>query len=307
LKLYKYLGFDSAVRLLKQGAVRFTPATAFNDPFELNPSFDLMSKEDISRLPDDPNNPGQKLFSQDAMTEMFAALGPGIQRAMAQHAGQSGHFALRNNEIAQFTLDSIFGILCLTECPDSLLMWAHYADNHNGVAIQFDSNHPFLSTEHSSGGPVNYLDERPVLSYSNINSPDLFFRKSTEWAYEREWRFIRRLADADQVVGAEPSPIHLFGLPPDLITGVIIGVGVSHEKRVEMMQICSTPPLEHVTIFQTRLCDKSYKLEVHPPLDGKISQGAISGEICGARDADGNIDPSKPSLMLMLVPDKPMQ
>lgn len=87
MKLYKYLSFDFAVRLLKQGAVRFAPPTAFNDPFELHPSFDLMSKEDIQKLPDDPNNPGQKLISPETMQEVCAALGPGIQRAMAKYSG----------------------------------------------------------------------------------------------------------------------------------------------------------------------------------------------------------------------------
>lgn len=183
-------------------------------------------------------------------------------------------------------------------------MWAHYADDHNGIVVQFDGDHPFLSTEDFRGGAVSYRDERPVLSYSNIRSPELFFRKSTEWSYEREWRFVRYLQEADEVIEAEPSPIHLYGLPPDLITGIIIGVGVEHEKRVGLMELCSAAPLEHVTVYQTRLCDKSYKLEIHPPIDGKVDESQISGEICGGRDANGNVDPSIPSLMLMFeVPE----
>ena len=303
MKLYKYLSFDSGKRLLQHGCARFTPPTDFNDPFELNPSFDLLSQADYNQLPDDPDCPGQKLLNQETLAPMFAALGPGIQKAMAQHAGQIGQFALRNNDIAQFTLDRTYGILCLTEVPDSLLMWAHYGDNHKGIAIQFNSEHPYLaSAQQPNNGRVEYSNDRPVLSYSNLHSPELFFRKSSEWAYEREWRFVKPLSEADKILEAEPSPIHLFGLPPDLITGVVIGVGVPHGKRVELMQLCGSPPLEHVTIYQTRLSDKTYELEVHPPVDGSTNQVVISGEICGGRGPDGLIDPSVPSLMLMFVP-----
>ncbi len=30
------------------------------------------------------------------------------------------------------------GVICFSERSDSLLMWSHYADNHNGICIEFD-------------------------------------------------------------------------------------------------------------------------------------------------------------------------
>src|SRR5262249_53331053 len=35
-------------------------------------------------------------------------------------------------------LDQSFGVLCLSECPDDILLWSHYADSHRGLCLEFD-------------------------------------------------------------------------------------------------------------------------------------------------------------------------
>jgi hypothetical protein len=44
-----------------------------------------------------------------------------------------------------FCLTNGFGVLTLTEAPDNLLMWAHYAKNYTGFCIGFNSRHWFFS------------------------------------------------------------------------------------------------------------------------------------------------------------------
>ena len=41
------------------------------------------------------------------------------------------------------------GILCLSEVRDSILMWGHYTDSHQGFVIGFDSDQPFFSNRRS--------------------------------------------------------------------------------------------------------------------------------------------------------------
>lgn len=284
---------SDAERFLAQGALRFSQPSVFNDPFELNPSFDLMSKQDLAALPDAPDAPGMKILTAEALQSMLAAVMPGLARTMAQHEGQEGAFSLRNNDIGKLTLDSEFGILCLSEIPNSLLMWAHYADEHRGVVFQFDANHSFfdegdLEYDVPSKGPVDYSTKRPILSHSNLRSTSAFFRKSPEWGYEREWRFIRRLANADLLIESEPHPIYLFGLPADCITGVIIGCNVNSEDRTRFLEACAKSPISGATVFQTRLHDDRYELEIHPPLDGKPDPVALTARICSARESDPN-------------------
>lgn len=290
--LYKYVPYARR-DILESGLLRFTQPGDFNDPFELHPSFDLMSKADIARLPeapgqDDQSGPKARLLTPEAMQAMFSALMPGIQRTIAATVQGEGTFSLNNNQIARSVFDSRFGVLSLTESPYDLLMWAHYAECHRGLALQFDETHEFFAPRACEGQElaltkVKYTDERPVLSYSTINSPKVYYRKSLSWAYEREWRLIRPLIEAARVLDHPTYPRALFSIPFEAIKGVVIGVAVPHQARVELFNLLSTPALKHIVIFQTRLSDNHYSLEIHPPIDGSIDPNALSGRVCEAR------------------------
>ena len=290
--LYKYVPYDRR-DVLENGLLRFTQPGDFNDPFELHPSFDLMSKADIAQLPEAPGQEGQtepkaRLLTPEALQSMMQTLMPGIQRTIAATVQGEGAYSLNNNQIAKSIFDSKIGILSLTEAPDDLLMWAHYADSHRGFAIQFDERHDFFAPkafedQTFSLTKVEYTNERPVRSYSTLNSPIVFYRKSTAWAYECEWRLLRPLADASRVIDHEVYPRALFTIPFTAIRGIVIGVAVSHERRTTLGDLMSKPQLSHIKIFQARLSDNHYFLEIHPPIDGSIHPDALSGRICEAR------------------------
>lgn len=284
--LYKY--FPLARRdVIENGLLRFTQPGDFNDPFELHPSFDLMSKADIAALPLAPENPNARLLTDQALQAMISAVLPGLTAVTLEHAGLEGTYLLNNNRVAQATFDSKFGVLCLTESPDSLLMWAHYADSHNGFVLQFDERHDFFAPVTVDGQvfeltKVEYTNQRPVLSYSTINSPSVYYRKSPEWSYEREWRIIRPLKEAARVLEHPQFPRCLFSLPPSAVTGVVVGTAVPHDERVRLIELFSQPHLKHVTVYQTVLSKDEYKVELHPPLDG-YPPDAVNGKICEAR------------------------
>lgn len=67
------------------------------------------------------------------------------------------------------------------------------------------------------------------------------------------------------------------------MTGVIVGLAVPDEERVRLFELFSQPHLKHVTVYQTALSKDEYKIEVHPPLDGKYPPDALNGKICEAR------------------------
>lgn len=288
--LYKYFAIERS-EFLSNRLIRFTQPSDFNDPFELHPSFDLMSKADIAALPPAPGHEGpegrMRVLTPEALQAMFAAVLPGLQKQLAQHANHEGAYALDNNRMAQATFDAKFGILCLSALADSLLMWAHYAGNHRGFVVQFDETHPFFSAAEFEGQSlsltkVEYSSERPVLSYSTINSPYFYYRKSTEWAYEHEWRLIKPLSSASRVIEHEDFPRCLYEIPRDAIKGVILGHAMPHETRVKLFEVLGNN-LKHATIFQAALSRETYSLEIHPPLDGKIPSNALNGRVCEAR------------------------
>ncbi len=290
--LYKYFTLERR-DVLENQLVRLTQPGDFNDPFELHPSYDLMSKADIAALPEASGQEGiqgpkMRLLTPEVMQAMIAAVLPGLQKQLAQRFGQGGAYLIDNNRLAQATFDSKFGILCLTENPDSLLMWAHYANNHNGFVIQFDETHEFFASTSHEGQvleltKVEYSAQRPVLSFSSINSPSLYYRKSPEWAYENEWRIIKPLSAARTTLAHPEFPRFLFELPPSAVKGVIIGLSVPHSVRVELIELLAQPHWKHATVFQTALNKNEYKLDIHPPVSGKYLPEALHGVICEAR------------------------
>lgn len=111
-----------------------------------------------------------------------------------------------------------------SEVSDSALMWGLYANGHRGAALCFE-----LSLEdYAEGGllpmQVTYQDNRPSISVAEFASADFensgigekiamstYCTKSSEWAYEREWRIFD--ADGDQPPSyAEVRSIKPIGL-----------------------------------------------------------------------------------------------
>ena len=65
------------------------------------------------------------------------------------------------------------GILSLTQAPDSIPMWAHYAAAHTGFVIAFDTAKSLFKGAIESGKlqPVRYLSERVGLTRGLPDQP----------------------------------------------------------------------------------------------------------------------------------------
>jgi hypothetical protein len=82
------------------------------------------------------------------------------------------------------------GICCFSRRNDSILMWSHYADKHQGFCLAFSSN------SHLKG--VNPLDVNYTTDFTTLNFHydgqdaifNLIYTKSSEWSYEEELRTI---------------------------------------------------------------------------------------------------------------------
>ena len=51
-------------------------------------------------------------------------------------------------------------IYCLTPIPNNILMWSHYADNHKGICLEFDTSIRLFGTARE----VDYRETYPLLS-----------------------------------------------------------------------------------------------------------------------------------------------
>lgn len=225
-KLYKYRPFSVfCLRLLTHGEVSYSDPRSFNDPLDCDPTLEV----DIGR------SAMEHLcyaFFRRTQTEDEATAKINNLRYVSSEYGD-----FRTNPEAEDYLKRLLareikdeldqelgarGVLSLSEHWDSALMWSHYADNHRGVCIEFDTTelpHPHLL-------PVNYRAARRIkaselLQWKRRGSAEAerrvreayYFAKAGPWRYEKEWR------DIDDTSGVKHSnfsvtAIH-FGLQCD--------------------------------------------------------------------------------------------
>lgn len=76
----------------------------------------------------------------------------------------------------------------------NLLMWAHYADGHNGFCIEYDFSSEFRK-DMISFNHVKYA--KVDLSKDTLSLPEAFATKSKEWKYENEVRLISYQCDSN--------------------------------------------------------------------------------------------------------------
>lgn len=126
------------------------------------------------------------------------------------------------------------GIFSLSETCDNELMWGHYADGGNGIAIGFQIQDKSSITSNSLCLKVNYTNDplvlkdriKPTLAFTvDENGNQLFFQaaafddpflktvmstKNTTWAYEKEWRCVEQMQGLKTIIA--PITEVVFGL-----------------------------------------------------------------------------------------------
>ena len=141
-------------------------------------------------------------------------------------------------------------VLSLAENCDSLLMWAHYAAQHSGFLIGFGSEHQILARPtplFSHFGAVSYCHHRPAgAQFTDIPDHELYFRKSSEWAYEREWRLVETILSVHGDP-EDPQPRWAFDLMTENIESVVVGYRTA-ALFPKMHELLRQPRYEHVAL-----------------------------------------------------------
>jgi hypothetical protein len=160
-------------------------------------------------------------------------------------------------------------------------MWSHYADEHAGICIEFDT------AAHANAfrniHPVDYREESPVIEkrFTNIlmeiqdeeqsldedileriagkdvdeewTDRDIhswFLTKSSLWEYENEWRSIVSV----------PGPKRI---PAAAISGVIIGCKASNETEQAVRDLVSRRR-RRVSIYRAQKKKGTFALDIVP-------------------------------------------
>ena len=272
--LYKYLQ-PSRLDVLENRRIRFTQPADFNDPFEFRPCIDRAASDEFVQAV------VEKKFEclVDDQLEKFGALFEAIPKSALKRAllAQKDsmpeviqllepHLIEASSAFFNSFLNKNVGVLCLSEVPDSILMWGHYTDNHQGFVIGFDSDHPFFSMRRSEKDEfgflrkVKYQMERPQIVLSDTSATPWFETKSDVWAYEKEWRIVRVLSDVTCRIDLSPFPACLFEFPSDAVLEVIIGMRFPSMLLSKLRSIIARFP--KATLLKASEHPRDYKLSI---------------------------------------------
>lgn len=260
-RLYKYVNANGAEKILTTKSFRFSSPLSFNDPFD-------MQIDDLF-----PYDPAQYMLALDKLlldkissgNSKFERLHPSMPRIMSKfktlsdsekldflsefHSGEPIHvnegLILETQKIIQQTL-SCYGIFCASSKHDSIVMWAHYADNHKGVVLEITpsiaKDSMFLASE-----PVRYMLERPIFyekpeeylalamlhptEFAKCQLERLTYSKYKTWEYESEYRLA-----IPKVISNDADSTHI-PFHPEEITSIFLGCRMSDEKQKKISDL----------------------------------------------------------------------
>ena len=272
--IYKY--FPCRLEYFDNFLVRATVKSALNDPFEVRPTnefwYELCLNTKYFRF-GETKEEIMDYLTRNRDSPVWSELGISLYR------------------------DS--GIVSFCEEKDNLLMWAHYADEHRGMVVEFDIHNVFFKPENGSElSPVFYRKSRLNNCRNNLLEP--YFHKSDEWAYEKEHRLILPLHGADEFLisnkraktddlienwgvkrefltkfndnldsiskfasgpaAYNPNVMCMYKMPPSAIKSVIFGVNTEMEFIEKVKNKLSVKELRHIKLFQSVVDSEDYRI-----------------------------------------------
>ena len=254
---YKYLPFtEGALKTISEGTIKFTCPGEFNDPFDCSPFYDTAN---LNRIPN--------LFRDDAK-----------QRGLtpAQRIQKKPEYVTRlrkrieNGSWAEDQTKRV-GVVSLSRNALSILMWSHYAQNHQGFVLEFripvkgtvaDISY---ATDRLLPFPVIYQPHRPVVILSQHNKEKLLHKilltKSDLWRYEEEERVISE----DRVAGIYPYR------RDEILCSVIAGMRMAKENKDVLVAECAklqSSNIPSLRLYQAEPSKRQFALLVpdHPRL-----------------------------------------
>ncbi|WP_110654341.1 DUF2971 domain-containing protein [Salinicola halimionae] len=177
---------------------------------------------------------------------------------------------------AQCGVRASVGVLCFTSKEDNLLMWAHYAKNHEGICIEFDGSSEFFHGKYKDVGKcfdqpvkdhyrnigelrkVDYKLERPMyLEPSELESDtEAWFVKSPEWQYEEELRILLPLDIAQEVSGLN---MPFYAVDPHVIKSIVLGCQMSPTSKREVAEHCK---LHGIKVREAFIHSHQFRLDI---------------------------------------------
>lgn len=156
--------------------------------------------------------------------------------------GKSELFSIIS-DFALISVDDFFkkcGILSLSGNLYSFPMWAHYANNAKGFAIEYKNLDKHFKVDETGVlnklKKVEYNNNRPSLTLDPSDLSEIFFNKLDDWKYELEYRVVRAFADCESVSTGN-AQIYVHQVSCNYISKIIVGWNVCQEDFEQIAKI----------------------------------------------------------------------
>ena len=245
--LYKYLSITGGIMMLGNKTLQYTNASQLNDPFDCHPKL-----IDFSNVPDDVRR--------------------GVPKEWWQEKEENDALNLRNDT----------WLTSFSKVNDSILMWAHYCNNHTGICVGLD-----MDKVPPMRGMI-YLEPLEIeVQYTDIlHKPDGY--READWQYQwrtkaKEWEYEQEV----RLVIPKPSPEyaaftpeqaaedkknkhkiwdwkeihHYLPLKGDSFESIYFGVNIAQEDKEKIINYARKKLNPDIKLYQMRVDENAFRLK----------------------------------------------
>lgn len=135
------------------------------------------------------------------------------------------------NNIFEYLRKNEYYIGCLTNNSNSVLMWTHYSNNHNGFLVKLELDKSYTESVY----PVKYSNKKPLRGIEELHKSTEenvlkffkreFYTKAKDWQYEKEYRLIINEQEGNEFYGIK-------------VVEIILGYNISDQNKKRLANYC---------------------------------------------------------------------
>jgi len=279
---YKYFHPDR-VDVLENLKIRYTQVSALNDPFESLPGLIDQDKDWYrQRFKEVINEEMERQgIKGESKRKQYSRLRKKDFDNFYRCYTDTKYLSQLSEEVQKMS-STVHGCLSLSGTNKNILMWSHYAHNHEGFVMGFDGDHDYFGKRVS---PIIYTNVRPFVDpTTSRQSGELFYTKSKDWEYEQEYRKFESLVpslplknghsflpcyDSD-LKKPETKDMFLFDLPKEAVVSVIFGWKSTIELKKRLINALSKKQMDFVRLYQAIPHKTQFEMEI---VDSELQLG----------------------------------
>ena len=237
--LYKYKNFGEYTdKIIKNASLYLSPIEEFNDPFDSNLAYrQYYTKEEIKKY-------WKKLSKEINLSS--------LEYALKKYVKNETFVKLQNEN--RYKATRKMGVLSLSKNCTNILMWSHYAHNHEGLVFEFEPKYhhsclakPMKVDYEISYDLLSYVAKTEVREKQYIKE---LLTKFKDWEYEQEYRVIELDFQGEKK------------FCKDELKSIIFGLKATPTNIKKITQLCQENGFSHVKFKQAQAIHGKFALAI---------------------------------------------